>query len=235
MNARRMFQLVALAAMVAGLTACGSSSGSGNKTAVRLTGARGATVGQSVNFATSCNGASAVGQVIDSSSYGAVGTFQDRVAGLVSASLDPSNMGTVDGTLNSTTGTGVDLYMHLQMNGNSLAVAGSGVRLMIYDSFVGQTDDSGAVIQPYSITVPAKQGSVDTANHTFTMVFQDVPVATNSGATPTIYGTISVTGTWTPNGTATGRIDYQNLVNITGGTPAQGNLGAFVMPACGLF
>ena len=229
MKAQSLLKIFAVSATIAMLTGCNHSSGN-NKAVARTNNPRGpqVSVNQNFSFSTTCSdGSSAVGQVF------ANGTndFRTEVVGLASATMPDANdnLGDISGTPNDT--TGVDLYLHIPSNGSAINQVDSGIRLVIYDSFVGTSDDSGNTVQPYSITVPAKTGQFNSSTGAFQIIFQD---AVSANSQP--YGTITVSGQ-VQGGVAQGTISYDNFTNADSGAAAvhgQLNVFTFSMPACGL-
>ncbi len=157
----------------------------------------------------------------DGSSYSTL-SFEQRVKGLVSATLDPSEIGSISGEKNFS-------RQYISMagsfkfdNSGNLQVADTSVQLLINDSLVGTKDAQNVAIEPYSVGFSAAtSGSIDRAAKTFKVIFQDS------------YGSITFQGTYDAS-MARGRVDYANTQAVSGSTPASGVLGAFYISTCAL-
>lgn len=164
----------------------------------------------------------AIGRVFESSVAGSNVPFEQRVKGLLAATVNPQYFGTISGNGQSAQ-NGVTLEGRLQYNPQSGAVVleQTNLRLTIYDSFVGQADEGGSPIQPYVINFEtATSGTVNVATNQFTLQFGDQ------------YGSVSVTGQMAGT-TVTGTISYQNTTNFDGSAGYGGTLGDFSISTCG--
>lgn len=175
-------------------------------------------------FSNKCsNGTSSVGLIKDDPSLSVGGsTFKSRVGDLVSASLDPQQLGEIEGA--GATGTGLDLYVKLKADAQGQVASDSALQILIYDSFVGQIDSqSGQQIQPYPIVITkGAQGVLNRSQRSFQVSFSDA------------YGTVILEGTF-DDSMARGTVRFSNTRSFDNGAPRSGQLGQFVIPACNLF
>lgn len=129
---------------------------------------------------------------------------------LISASMDPNEMGVVE------TQGGVYLRVYVETNGSQVTPGSSKMSLEIYDSYARQSNGS---VPPIVIALPATQGTVNGNN--FDITFGDQ------------YGWIKLAGTYN-NSTVTGAVTFQNnQVNAQG--KSAGTIGGFSMATCGFF
>lgn len=239
-NLSRTLPLI-LALLGLGLSGCTKRESSDRVVSARGTAVTGGTTNPGTGgtsttptdglFVEKCsNGSSAVGYVYDGGVPTTGESFRDRVAGLVSASLDPQQLGDISGEEGGV--TGIDFRLRLKSDGQGGIVAtASHMQFMIFDSLVGQLDSAGAQIVPYEITMTKTgdvqnrvevSGNVDQANRTFTVTFRDD------------YGNISLQGRW-DGSVARGTITFENFRSYDNSTPRSGMLGSFAVPTCGLF
>lgn len=217
--------------MLAGLVLVGCSGGVTSDRSARSTGtATGLGTGGSGSgtgsnatggLLTQCsNGTSAVGYVTPGSPT--TGTFRDSVAGLISATVNPSQLGSIANSQPDAS-TGVDVQLHLALSNGQLNVSGSQLQLTIYDSFVGTMNSDGTQVMPITLGLsPAVSGQVNQSSRTFNITFSDS------------YGSVTLQGAWNDS-TVQGTISYSNTQNAAGGSPASGMLGNFLAPTCGVF
>lgn len=179
----------------------------------------GAAVGVTGNSPTCSTAQQAVGRVYDASN--SVSSFEQRVKGLLSATVDPQFFGTISGNGNDAQ-NGVTIEGRLRYDGSgNILLDQTNLKLTIYDSFVGQKDSSGNIIAAYPIQFnTATGGSVNLQTKTFTIQFRDN------------YGEVVLTGNINAS-TVTGTITYQNFVSFNGTQPSGGALGAFSIATCG--
>ncbi|MBS1970290.1 MAG: hypothetical protein JSU04_08275 [Bdellovibrionales bacterium] len=148
-------------------------------------------------------------------------TFEQRVKGLLSSSIDPSYFGTISGS-SSSTSTGVSMEGHIAFDSSgNLNISQTNLKLTVTDSYVGQTDSTGAVVQAYPINFSsASSGTVNLSAKTFSVVFKDN------------YGEITVTGSFSSS-MATGTVSYANYQTaVAGNYPSSGTLGSFQISTC---
>lgn len=210
---KAFYQVMSVLVVALSLAACAKKE-SNNK--IRTNGAR---TDQNASFANCSNGSSSAGQVYDDGTQG--GSFRDRVLALVSATIAPDNFGEISGTPNAN--TGVDFRLRMKADGSGRPTGDSRVQLVIYDSYVGTKDSAGQEIRPYPITISGNaSGTINQSSRQFDVTFEDG------------YGRIRVTGNW-DGSQARGTVSFVNSKHVSGGAPASGTLGAFILPACGLF
>ena len=172
---------------------------------------------QGLRTAGNCQ-ANEVGMIYDSA---AGSQFRDRVAAFVSATMDPNGLGEISGDPNAS--TGIDLVMSVKVNAQGQVQSGSTLDLGIYDSYVGQNDQNGKLIEPYSLHISQRvQGVANPQTGEFSVQFSDE------------YGAILFTGKMDQK-TIQGTVQFQNSQSYIGGTPASGTLGQFVLPRCAVF
>lgn len=206
-----MMILVAMTALVA----CSKSNDS---RPARANGNVGVSGGGSSSTCTTAG--QATGRVYDNGVSGT--SFEQRVKGLLSASVDPQYFGTISGNGNDAqTGVTIEGRLRYDSNGNIL-LDQTNLKLIVTDSYVGQKDSNGATIQAYPIQFStASSGNMNLSTKTFTVLFKDS------------YGEVTVTGT--VNGSVvSGSISYNNYVSYDNSTPASGSLGAYQIATCGL-
>lgn len=145
------------------------------------------------------------------------GNFQTIVDGLLSATVDPQYFGTI------TSSNGVQVQGRLAFdNSGNLNAPASNLQLTITDSFVGQTDNTGATVQPYLIQFnSASSGQINVSNGTFVVQFKDN------------FGEVDLNGQFNTS-TVMATVSYVNYANVVAGSSnAQGTIGVFQMPRCG--
>jgi hypothetical protein len=150
-------------------------------------------------------------------------TFEQRVKGLLSASIDPQYFGTISGVAtNVNTGVSIEGHISYDSSGNIL-VSQTTLKLVVTDSYVGQADVSGGVVQAYPVNfTSANSGTVNMAAKTFTVLFKDN------------YGEITLAGNFS-SAVTTGTITYTNSATVgSGNYPTSGTLGAFQISTCSL-
>ncbi|MFS4459781.1 hypothetical protein [Bdellovibrio sp. HCB2-146] len=199
-----------------GLVACSQGDRSMSRTASsgnQNTGSgNNGTVGGGSN---TCPSTSTVGKI-----YGGA-NFEAQVKAFVSATLNPSALGTVSGDINASTGIDFTASFAFDSAGN-LNVANSSVNMKIYDSYVG-TVYNGQTITPYSVNFStAAAGNLNRSTGQFQVRFSDA------------YGDIVFQGTKGSSLTE-GTVTFQNKTAVSGYSPASGTLGSFKIYSCVLF
>lgn len=200
-------KIIMCVGVLAATAACSKGADFHTARATSATGVVGSGVGSTCG-----NTAQTTGRVYDNgggSSY----TFDQRVKGLLAASVDPQYFGTI---------TGVTIEGHIAYDTNgTVNVSQTNLKLVVADSFVGQKDDKGGIISAYPMNfATATSGTVNIAAKTFTVLFKDS------------YGEITLTGNYGTS-VVTGSISYTNFSTVaTGNYPTSGTLGAFQISSC---
>lgn len=178
-------------------------------------------LGVSGNTPTCATTQQAVGRVYENNSSGSSYTFEQRVKGLIAATVDPQYFGTISGSANDAQ-SGVTMEGRLRYDGNGTVLLDqTNLRLTIYDSLVGQLDSSGKTIEPFTINFnTATSGTVNLATKQFTILFADD------------VGEVTVTGSIN-NSTVNGTISYKNYKNFNSAQGSSAVLGAFTIATCG--
>lgn len=169
-----------------------------------------------------CNSAlKPVGQIFNDPSSTSDGSFEQSVKGLLSALINPQEFGTISGDVNNSQ-TGVSFEGKIRYGSDgTLLLEQTNLKISVRDSFVGQKDVSGQIINPYVINFGnATSGTVNIPDQSFSVLFKDS------------YGEVLLQGK-VVNQLATGSLSYRNFVHYDGGTPASGELGRFQISACG--
>lgn len=154
--------------------------------------------------------------------------FEEAVRYLVSASIDPKELGSVSGQ--SGQNTGVRFWGVVETESSftqgpsrqAIRLNTAELRITIWDSFAGQTDSAGNVIPEYPIHFHgAAEGYVDGTRAVLT--FSDS------------LGKIILDGTISKD-YFQGAIRFDNVQYWDGRTPgAEGTIGSFKVPTCGFF
>ena len=140
------------------------------------------------------------------------GNFFQAVQGLVSASMNPQELGSV----NNYGDVAIIGYIDMDQSGN-VNQANSRLRIEIWDDYArsGQASEIALAFNGLS--------SSNYNGNQLNLIFMDN------------YGQIVVTGQLNQN-TFYGTVSYQNAVSFDGASsPASGVLGTFQVPACGFF
>lgn len=202
MKTSKMIILSFLAAAI-GLSACGQKK-SDDGTQVQQ--ARDARTGEGIPQVPSGNvNGSTEGYIFGDNAA----TFNQNIKVLVSATVDPQDVGNVDHR------TGVILKGRIPLNGNMMIAKDSAIELVITDD---KKDENGQTYEPIVIRVKGSGGSVN--GQSINMNFADG------------YGTISLTGTYN-------QTHFDGVLNFKNNTAYQGRssgtLGRFQIPLCAMF
>jgi hypothetical protein len=210
-------KIMTILVAVAALSACSKKDDSGVTARAGVNA-----LGVDSNVSTCGSTQQAVGRVYENNASGSSYTFEQRAKGLISATVDPQNFGSISGNPNDAQ-SGVTIEGRLRYDANGAVILDqSNLRLMVYDSYVGQKDSAGATIQPYPINFnAATSGTVNVSTKQFTVLFKDS------------YGEVTVTGTIN-NSTVVGSISYTNYSSYNGGQGVSAVLGGFTINACAL-
>lgn len=178
-------------------------------------GIRSNTNGNQMTFPTcSSSGQSTYGAIYDAnSSY----DFETRVKNLLSATVSPTEVGSISPLANASTGVRFQGAIKLDSSGNVISSA-SKLSVKVWDSY---TSTQGA--QPITIEInTAAGGAFNKSTGVGYVVFKDN------------YGEIRLDGTFT-NQYFQGQVSFKNSVTVVqNGQPAQGNLGQFYIATCGI-
>jgi hypothetical protein len=144
------------------------------------------------------------------------GSYEDRVKAFLSATVNPQEVGQISGAQWDPTGVRFQGTIKLDQNG-SVQLAQSKMIIKVYDSLV---QSSGVEAIPVSIEV-ASEGRFDLQTGTGYVVFKDS------------YGEIRLDGRFDAQNFS-GTVSYKNYVSFNNSTPAQGQLGQFLIARCAI-
>jgi hypothetical protein len=201
-----------------GLVACSQDNFSTVRTASNggSSGGNGSAGGA---FPTSCS-STTVGKIYDPAG-GSSTSFESQVKSFVSATLNPTLLGSVSGDINASTGIDLKGSWSFDTSGN-LVTKGAAVSIEIFVSYVGTTDSSGQAILPYTIDFSsAASGTLNRTTGQFTVVFRDS------------YGSITFTGT-KGSTYSEGTVTFANSTAVSGYSASSGTLGSFKINNCAL-
>jgi hypothetical protein len=148
-------------------------------------------------------------------------SFRQRLVDFVSISLSPESLGEVSGVYGAS--TGVQMRLRVRFTSSGQIVSGSSsLEISIYDSYVGQSDESGIPIEPIVIFLDTvKSGTFNASSKQLQVVFADQ------------YGEVSLQGR--VQGTdLQGTVSFQNFTSFDNSSPRSGVLGEFLIPACSI-
>ena len=151
-------------------------------------------------------------------------TFQSRVVALLSATMQPSEVGTVGASLGDTTGVRFKGTLYLDANGN-VTSASSNVVITVYDSIWYNDYITNPSVDGIALNFSPSTGGSITGQFSNT---------TGAGyfLVKDSYGEIRFDGTITAQ-TFTGNVTFRNYANVTGQANASGSLGQFQISTCG--
>lgn len=216
-----MKKVVLLTLIALSFVGCNPNKDSSKRTSGN---ARVATVAGTTNgaFTQSYCGAnlSNVGTIYDqtNSSY----NFETRVKGLLSATINPAEVGQISSGPSDQTGVRFQGQIKVESNG-SVNLSQTKLLIKVYDSYVLQSAVDGSnQYQPIPIeftSAAAGQFSLQTGSGY--VVFKDQ------------YGEIRFDGNLSGD-YFTGQISYSNATNVAGGAASSGVLGQFYVARCGI-
>lgn len=162
--------------------------------------------------------AAAVGTIYDNSMNSF--SFEQNVKGLLSATINPYEVGSISPQGNAQTGVRFSGTVKLDSSGNVLG-AQSAVTITVYDSIwqMNQTASNLIKIEFTAAKGATISGQFNTQSGQGNLVLQDQ------------YGTITFNGTLNAQNFS-GTVSYQNAVSVLGSTPASGSLGQFFVQKC---
>lgn len=145
------------------------------------------------------------------------GSYEDRVKGLLSATVNPQEVGQISGGQWDQTGVRFQGAIKLDTSGNVVG-ASSKMLIKVYDSYLLQSQTAMPI--PISIE-SAAEGNFNTQTGVGYVVFKDQ------------YGEIRFDGRIDAQN-FTGTVSYKNTVSFDNGQPAQGQLGQFLIARCAI-
>lgn len=183
-------------------------------------------VGGVLNTGLTCtNGTSNVGTIYDSNGgFGMNGTasFEDRVKALLSATINPSEIGMISAGQSDPTGVRFQGVIKIDSNGQ-VNLASTNIKILVYDSYVLNsqyaTDGKKYEAIPIEFTA-ATSGNFDSTGSGY-VLFKDT------------YGEIRFDGKYDQQ-YFQGTVSFKNTQSVLGGTAAQGTLGQFYVARCGI-
>lgn len=162
-----------------------------------------------------------LGAIIDSTQPA---TFQSRVVALLTATMQPDQVGTVGASLGETTGVRFKGLLSLDANGNVVS-SSSNVIITVYDSiwyndYITNPSVDGIVLNFSPSTGGTISGQFSNTTGVGYFLVKDA------------YGEIRFDGTITSQ-SFTGNVTFRNYANVTGQANASGSLGQFTISTCG--
>lgn len=211
---KNTLKIVCLTAALVGLAACGKTTNE-NRSSTRSTVNAVSAQSVTTSLSTCSNGTNAVGYISDAAGDG---TLTQEVQALVSATMNPTEFGEVQG---GAAQTGIDFRLRVRRAGAAFSTD-TQMQLMIYDQYAvaGRNPTTGQAVSAYPITMYTATGGTYAGMGSVGYIdFSDR------------YGTIRVHIQANNGTTASGYIEFQNTASTTG-TNQSGILGSFVIPAC---
>ena len=154
------------------------------------------------------------GSIFDNSAF----DFETKVKGLLSAFLQPSEVGTVSGFQAN---PGVRFSGKIKLDGNGAVVgAQSNVQIQVEDSFFLFQGNKIIEMKFSQSATSSLTGQFNTSNGQGSLILQDE------------YGQIKFDGTIDAQ-KFSGTMSFQNTKTVVGGAPASGTLGQFWVSTCG--
>ena len=199
------------------------------ESAKRTSGVRAATVAGTTNgtFTQSfCgNNLSSIGTIYDQGTQASLystGNFEARVKGLLSATIDPAEIGTISSSPNDQTGVRFQGTIKVESNG-TVNLQQTKILIKVYDSFVLQSATDGSnQYQPIPIEfTSAAAGQFNMQTGSGYVIFRDQ------------YGEVRFDGNLSGD-YLSGQVSFANSANVTGGSAASGVLGQFYVARCGI-
>lgn len=145
------------------------------------------------------------------------GSFEDRVKAFLSATVNPTEVGQISSA--PTDSTGVRFQGAIKLDQNGMVIPSqSKILIKVYDSYMLQNSSYQAI--PVQIDA-ASEGQFNMQTGAGYVVFKDQ------------YGEIRFDGKIDAQ-YFSGVISFRNYATVTGGAPAQGQLGQFYVARCGI-
>jgi hypothetical protein len=143
--------------------------------------------------------------------------FRDQVAGFLSRSMNPEEVGLIDGAPGAD--TGIDFQGNLKYNEQGQLIRDqSSLSIAVIDSY---QVEGQAAIPAINFSQNGTGGTIDTAGRTFSATFQDAG------------GSITLSGQYDEQ-FASGTVQYQNATAYSGFSNQSGTLGTFKISRCAL-
>lgn len=177
------------------------------------------------NMGQTCvNGNSNVGTIYDQNGGFSLtsGSFEDRVKALLSATINPSEVGSISAGPSDSTGVRFTGTIKVESSGQ-VTLSATKIKILVYDSYVlnSQYAADGKKFEPIPIEfTSAAEGRFDSTGSGY-VVFRDS------------YGEIRFDGQY-DNQYFKGTVSFRNTQSVLGGTAAQGTLGQFYVARCGI-
>jgi len=231
-----MKKVILLAILSLIVSSCGSNSSSSGRSAVTRNGNGVTTTNTSSGLVTTTcqQGQSTFGTIYEQS-YSVQSTqyiqynssFEDRVKGLLSVLINPSEVGSISGYDSDSTGVRFQGTIKLDASGN-VVPAQTKLYIKVYDSYVlnGALDSSGQKYSPIPISFDGKSGQSVTGH---------INLQTGAGSVvfSDQYGNIRLDGQYDSSGLFRGTVSYTNTVTVVQGqSPSSGILGQFYIARC---
>ena len=163
-------------------------------------------------------GVSPVGTIFDQGNNIQV-SFEDRVKGLLSVTVNPEEVGQISSLPSDSTGVRFKGAIKLDANGN-VNLQQSSMLISVYDSYVLQYPEQFQAIEVSFAQATAGQFNMQTGQGY--VLFRDQ------------YGEVRFDGIIDAQNLS-GTVSYKNNSHINGSAPAQGQLGQFSVARCGIF
>lgn len=216
-----MKKVILLSVIALAFVGCSPKKESKRTAGQRVTNISG-TLGSGAFTQTSCGqNLTSIGTIYDQGSFQG-GSFESRVKALLSATIDPSEVGQISSSANDSTGVRFQGQIKLDSNGN-VDLSQTKILIKVYDSYVLQSAMDGSnQYQPIPIEfASAAEGQFNMQTGSGYVVFRDQ------------YGDIrfdaNLSGDY-----LSGQVSFVNHTNITGGSAASGVLGQFYVARCGI-
>lgn len=208
------------------LNGCNPNKESATK---RTSGVRATTVagttGGVFTQSTCGNNLSSIGTIYDqgnSQNLYSTGNFETRVKGLLSATINPAEVGSISSGPNDQTGVRFQGTIKIESNG-SVNLQETKILIKVYDSLVLQSATDGSnQFQPIPIEfTAAAAGQFNMQTGSGYVIFRDQ------------YGEVRFDGNLSGD-YLSGQVSFANTTNVTGGSAASGVLGQFYVARCGI-
>jgi hypothetical protein len=180
----------------------------------------------SLNTGLTCaTGQSNIGAIYDQNGFSLTGgaSFEDRVKAFLSATINPSEIGTISSSATDSTGVRFQGVISLATNGQ-VNLTSTKIEILVYDSYVlnSQYATNGQKYEPIPVRfTSAAEGRFDPTTGAGFVVFRDS------------YGEVRFDGKYDAQ-YFSGTVSFKNTQAVSGLTPQQGTLGQFYVARCGI-